>query len=292
MASISQKIKAIILMTRIYTTHIYIATIVSAALLAGNFDYTKIALMCVSVCSVLFFVNAANFYTDAVQDQLHPMTKSENPFTNKILNKSEAILISFFYVAVSLLIAIPLGLLWILAVVIYNIIALAYNFKPLRMKSHPFGWFLDASLSLPLTFLFPYLVLSPTLTIPLWIVVSLIMFYATFAMIVNKDVPDMMLDQSANDRTYPNVYGVNATRNLVIALSLVSFVCFLILAWIEVTSIYTLPIMALLTIWILRNVISQDIWKDRKLVYLKLNIFGIFLTPVVFMAGVIINIFF
>lgn len=292
MVTFSQKIKAVILMTRIYTTHIYIATIISAALLAGSFNYTNIALMCVSVCSVLFLVNATNFYTDAEQDKLHPMTKGENPFTNKILNKNDAIIISFFYISLSLIAAVPLGIYWILAVISYNIIAFAYNFKPIRMKGHPYGWFLDASLSLPLVFLFPYLILSPTLAIPNWILVAVIMFYSTFAMIVTKDVPDMMLDKSASDFTYPNVHGIKATRNIVILMSLTSLMCFSTLVLMNVISIYALPLMVLLTMWILRNVSSEDKLRDRISVYLKLNIFGIFLTPVVFLLGVIAKIFF
>lgn len=287
-----KKIKAIVQMTRVYTTHHYIATIISAALLAGNFDYTKIALMCISVCCVLFFANVTNFYTDSKQDQLHPMTRSENPFSKEALDRKDMIIISLFYLAVSILAAVPLGFYWILAVVFYNFIAFAYNFKPFRMKSRPYGWFLDASLSLPLTFLFPYLVSSSTLIIPNWVIVATIMFYTTFAMIVSKDIPDMLADKSANDHTFPNVYGVKATRNLLVVLSLVSLACFSILTLMDVVSMYSLPVAILLTLWILKNVMAEHKLTDRIFVYLKLNILGIFLIPVVFAFGVAAKIFF
>lgn len=289
---LAKKIKAVVLMTRFYTTHPYIATVVSAALLAGNFDFTKIALMCLSVCSVLFFVNVTNFYTDAKQDELHPMTRSENAFTNKVLDKKDMITMSLLYVAVSMLAAIPLGVYWILAVASYNFIAFIYDFKPFRMKSKPYGWFLDASLSLPLTFLFPYLVSSSTPVIPSWIIVAVIMFYTIFAMVVSKDIPDMIADKSANDRTFPNVYGLKMTRRLLIVLSFVSLACFSALTLMGVISMYSLPLMALLTLWILRNVVAEHRLKDRISVYLKLNVLGIMFMPVIFMFGVVAKIFF
>ena len=287
-----EKAKAAIKMTRFYTTHIYIATVISAAFLAGNFDFIKIALMCVSVCTVLFFVNVTNFYTDSDQDQLHPMTKSENPFISNILGKKDMLLISSFYLAVSVLAAIPLGLLWVFAVLIYNLIAYAYNFKPFRMKGKPYGWFLDASLSLPLTFLFPYMVSSRTIIFPSWVVAAMVLFYATFAMVVSKDIPDMVADESAHDRTFPGVYGLKATRNLMVVFSLLALGSFVALALMGVVSTYSLPLMALLTLWILRNIAPEERLKDRISVYLKLCVLGIFLIPAVFLFGIVARIFY
>ena len=282
-----KKLKSVILMTRVYTTHIYMGTIISAAMFAGNFDPLKIALMCLSVCSVLFFVNATNFYTDAEQDRLHPMTKSENPFTNKILDKRDLLWISSFYLAMSFLPAVVLGATWVLVVVAYNVIAYTYNFQPFRMKAKPYGWFLEASLSLPLCFLFPFLVSSSTANFPVWIAVAMIMFYATFAMIVSKDMPDMVADKSANDQTFPNVYGLKTTQYVLSGLSLIALTAYGVLVYAGVTSIYSLPFMFLLTIWILKNIQSEKTLRDRVSVYLRLNVFGIFFIPVVFMFGII-----
>ncbi len=286
------KLMAAVKMTRIYTSHIYVATVVAGAFLAGNFDPVKIGLMCVSVCAVLFFVNVTNFYTDSEQDRLHPMTKSENPFINKILDRKDMLLISGFYLAVSILAAAPLGLLWVFAVLIYNAIAYSYNFKPFRMKGKPYGWFLDASLSLPLTFLFPYMVSAPVLVFPVWVAPALVLFYATFAMVVSKDVPDMAADESADDCTFPADYGIGATRNVMVGLSFVALGAFGVLALMDVVSWYSLPVMGLLTMWNLRNMLSVERLKDRVAVYLKLCIFGVFLIPAVFLLGVAAKIFY
>ncbi len=286
-----RKLLTAVKMTRVYTTHIYVATVVSGALLSGGFDAVKAALMCVSVCAVLFFVNVTNFYTDAEQDKIHPMTRSENPFTNKILDKKDMLVISLFWVGVSVAAAVPMGLLWVLAVLVYNLIAYLYDFG-LRMKGKPYGWFLEASLSLPLTFLFPYLVLSPAPSFPVWMVPALTLFYATFAMVVSKDVPDMPADLSAHDRTFPGGFGVGATQKAVGLLSLVALASFVALALSGVISVYSVPVMGLLTAWILRNITPMDRLRDRMSVYGKLCIFGIFMIPSAFLLGVVAKLFY
>jgi 4-hydroxybenzoate polyprenyltransferase len=290
------RLKDILLLLRAQLTLYYISAIVSAFVFAGNYEWLKMLLMWLSVCFVMFMGNIMNYYYDAEQDALHPMSASENPFTRGAFNVTHMKTMVFLFLAASILLAVPVGLYWVLAIFLGNFIGFTYDPKPFRMKSRPYGWFLSISLTLPLVFLFSYMIATSSLHLPPYVLLSVVFFYLCFVMILSKDIPDVNSDMSGKHRsgtlrTFPIVYGIKATVNVIIISNLLALLMYLIVMVMGSVSLLGLPFMVLVTAWIVKYMRQpREKLMERQSMYIKVSMGGIILLLLIFMFSVIVKV--
>jgi len=283
------KIKEIITLLRWYTTPVPINAVASAFILARDFDITKVLLACISVCFVLFFTNAVNFFYDMEEDKLHPMTSGENAYARGALSPIDMKFLAVLYFAGSLVTAFPIGIEWMFEVFLGDLFGFSYSVWPIRMKRKSYGWFISGNLAIPLAFLFAYATATSSFNFPLSIILVAIFIYLTMTLHLVKDIPDMKADKSVGDRTFPVAYEVKVTRNVIVFAALLALLSFTALTIIGITSVLGLPFFIAIIILVVKWMsVPLEKLKDRMFVYMNLMLKANGTTiPIIFLSSVI-----
>jgi len=252
-----------------YILFLNIPFILSAFVLARNFDLGLILFVCLSYFVAHFFVNAINDLYDIEADKVHPVKSIENPITFGKISFKDAKYITAVLPFLALLLAIPTNLIWFSAVLFFIFLGWSYSAPPIRTRARPWGFLTNETLGSSIAFIWTYwAVKPPQVDWPFWIVPIALFIFFSHAIIVSKDLPDIDPDGKAGFKNFSAAYGLKATQRFVVLSVVATFIIYVYLLATHVFSIISLPFAILGTFLPLRN-ISKPLEQitDRYLIY-------------------------
>ena len=264
------KARGIFDLTRIrYILFLNIPFILSAFILARNFDLGLILFVCLSYFFAHFFVNAINDLYDIEADKVHPVKSLENPIVSGKISFNDAKYITALLPFLALLLAIPTNLIWFSAVLFFIFLGWSYSAPPIRTRGRPWGFLTNETLGSSIAFIWTYWAVKPPQSNwPFWIIPIAVYIFFSHAIIVSKDLTDMDADRAAGLKNFSMGYGVKTTQRFVILNAVIAFVTYLYLLAGHVFSIISLPFAIVGVLLPLRN-LSRPLEQitDRYLIY-------------------------
>jgi len=245
--------------------------ILSAFILARNFDLELILFICLSYFFAHFFVNSINDLYDLETDGVHPVKSIENPIVSGKISFKDAKHVIMMLPFLALLLAIPTNLVWFSAVLFFIFLGWSYSVPPIRSRARPWGFLTNESLGSSIAFVWTYWAAKPPQ--PDWsfsiIMIALFIFFS-HAINVIKDLPDIDPDRKVGFNNFSVTYGMKATQRFVVLCTVASIIIYVYLLASRVFSIVSIPFAVAGTLLILRN-LSKPIEQltDRHLVYHK-----------------------
>ncbi|MCW4033384.1 MAG: UbiA family prenyltransferase [Candidatus Bathyarchaeota archaeon] len=259
-------------LTRIrYIIFLNIPLLLSAFILAKNFDLRLILFICISYFFAHFFVNAINDLYDVEEDRINRIKSVENPICSGKISRKEGRYITITLPFFAILFAIPTNLIWLGAIIFTIFLGWSYSAPPIRAEMKPWGFLVNESLGSSVGFVWTYLAVKPTnLSLPFWVFPIALFIFFSHAIIISKDLPDMKSDREYGFRTFALVYGVRTTQRFIILSIILSLIIYLYLLVIGIFSIISLPFAIIGAILPLKN-ISKPLNQltDRHLIYQK-----------------------
>lgn len=252
-----------------YILLMYIPFMLSAFILARNFDLGLIFFVCLSYFFAHFFINAVNDLYDIETDKVHPVKSVENPIISGEISFKDAKYITIALPFLAVLLAIPTNPIWFTAILFVIFLGWSYSVPPLRTRARPWGFLVNDNLGSGIGFVWTYWAAKPTQSNwPLSII--LIAAYIFFSHGVNnsKDLPDMDPDRKAGFSNFSIAYGVKGTQRFVISCAVATFIIYIYLLASHVFSIVSLPFAITGAFLQLRN-LSKPLGQltDRRLIY-------------------------
>jgi len=252
-----------------YILFLNIPFILSAFVLARNFDIGLILFVCLSYFFAHFFVNAINDLYDVETDRVHPVKSVENPIVSGKISFKDAKYSTIMLPFLALLLAIPTNLIWFSAILFFIFLGWSYSVPPIRARARPLGFLAAENLGSSIAFIWTYWAVKPSESNwPFWII--LIALYILFSHAVNnsKDLPDMDPDRKAGFKNFSIAYGVKTTQRFLIFSAVVTVIIYICLLAGRVFSIISLPF-AIIGAFLHLNNLSKPLEQitDRYLIY-------------------------
>jgi len=254
-----------------YILFLNIPFILSAFVLARNFDLGLILFVCLSYFFAHFFVNAINDLYDVDTDKVHPVKSVENPIVSGKISFKDAKYLTIMLPFLALLLAIPTNLIWFSAILFFIFLGWSYSAPPIRTRAKPWGFLTNETLGSSIAFIWTYSAVKPPQSDwPFWTIPIALFIFFSHAIIVSKDLPDIDPDREAGFDNFSIAYGVKTTQRFVISCTVATFIIYVYLLANRVFSIVSLPFATVGTLLPLRN-LSKPLEQltDRYLVYQK-----------------------
>jgi len=266
----------------------------SAFILARNFDPGLILFVFLSYFFAHFYVDSVNDLYDAEWDKFNPVKSIENPIVSGKISFKEAKYVITALPFLAMLLAIPTNPIWFSAILFVIFVGWSYSVPPIQTRAKPWGFLTNETLGSSIGFVWTYWAAKPALSNwSFWIVPIALYVFFSHAIIVSKDLPDMDPDRKAGFDNFAMAYGVKTTQRFVILSTLATFIIYICLLANHVLSIISLPFAIIGTLLPLRS-LSKPLEQltDRYLIYqrvvpasllysiaLVLGVFGMLLMP-------------
>jgi len=252
-----------------YILFLNIPFILSAFILARNFDLRLILFVFLSYFFAHFFINAVNDLYDIEADKVHPVKSIENPIVSGKLSFKDAKYVTIALPFLALLLAIPTNPIWFSAILFVIFLGWSYSVPPIRTRAKAWGFLTNETLGSSIGFIWAYWAVKPVQTNwPFWIIPTALYIFFSHAIIVSKDLPDMDPDRKAGFENFSTAYGIKTTQRFVISSAVVAFIIYVYLLANHVFSIISLPFAIIGAFLPLRN-LSKPLEQitDRRLIY-------------------------
>jgi len=261
-----------------YIIFLNIPFMLSAFVLARNFDLQLIFFVCLSYFFAHFFINAVNDLYDIETDKVHPVKSIENPIVSGKISFKDARYITIALPFLALLSAIPTNPIWFSAILFVDFIGWSYSVPPIRTRARPWGFLTNETLGSGVGFVWTYWAAKPAQSDwSFWIIPMTLYILFSHAILVSKDLPDIDPDRKAGFDNFAIAYGVKTTQRFVILCTLASFIIYVYLLASHVFSVISLPFAIIGTILPLRS-LSKPLEQitDRYLIYQRVMPASIF----------------
>jgi geranylgeranylglycerol-phosphate geranylgeranyltransferase len=252
----------------------FLAVIVAALISSeGNLDYSIIFMAAIAASLTAAAGNIINDYFDAESDKInHP----ERPIPSGKISKKNALILYFVFAVLSIVVSIKISQTAFNIVVLSNILLFLYSYS--LKKKILVGNFIVAFLT-GFTLIFGGLAAGNAKAA---IIPAVFAFLINFIRELVKDMQDIEGDTASGTKTYPAVYGIKSTKNIILLFSLLliaaTFYPYLLNLYDIKYFIFVMAVVNPLLVYSVRMLYKDDLPKslNKLSIILKLNmVFGL-----------------